>query len=195
MAEALELATQLDSLRLCYCEAEYLDILSDLPALPKLRKLDLSENDWLHGDSLSFLAKVPALEELTISECQDFAPEHAEHIAGLRALRFLELHDCEVFERGAFDPLRTMAELRYLDIGLIDDIEPSDLYFVSELPRLTELNLWSVPFDQTLLERIATCTSLTMLSLNSTTLDENWLPAPHRSPRLDLSEPAPGASH
>lgn len=174
---ALAPATQLESLRMNCCEAEHSDLLEILPTFPHLKTLDLSENEWMHGNALSYLARTPTLEELSVSECLRFGRRHAELIASLPELRFLELIDCQILQSGALEPLADMTEMRNLDIGLMDDIEPSDLYFVTELPHLEELNLWDVPFDQELIERIAACTRLQVLGLNSETLHDDWLPA------------------
>lgn len=184
LAYALTPATELESLAIKFCDDGEIEAFAVLPALPRLKTLEVMENSWMVGRAFDYLERVPDLQELVITNCDPFERAQIERVASLRGLRSLELTDCEGLRPGDLKPLGTLSELRSLDLSIIPDIDAEDLHFIRELPNLDSLELWYLPIDQGLIDAIASCRGLQSLSLHSKLLEEDWLPALTELPLL-----------
>lgn len=155
--------------------------LISLPALPRLRKLEL-QGAKLNDDDLAWIGKLNALEELNLADTP-ISGKGFRYFGSLSALRKLRLTGTHVDDNG-LKCLPPLPNLRELIIERVATLHGSGFVSVANQPSLEELWIKDSGVDSSAFRDFDRLTKLRIISAPGTAIGSEAIPTLARLPHL-----------
>lgn len=142
-------------------------------SMPELRRLDISRNKSLADEALAPLPGARKLRYLNLAHCENLTGAVISHLVAIPSLRFLYLNGIDGISGTDLASLKQLKDLTVLGLGFLE-LEVSHLGFLSEFPKLRELDLNCTHLSDEVVPVLA-ATSLTHINLAGSDITEEGL--------------------